>query len=308
MNAELATKRHERPRIGAAQPAGGSIRVAGIGDGPRDPGDRVRVSTLARSGRAPRRRATRSSSSARARSGSRSRSISRCAASRCCCSTTTIGCRPARARSASPSARSRSGIGWASAIAWSPRACRGTSARCIFRDELLYQLRPAARSRARAAGVHQSAAVLRRGLSGREGGVAAEPRDPLEEQRRRARAATPSSATLGIDTPDGRYTIDADYVVACDGSRSTMRALLGQESRGRVFRDRFLIADVRMTAPSPSLAASGRALVLVRPAVPPQPERAAAHAARRRLAHRFPARLGRRSRRWRRSPSTSFRA
>lgn len=53
---------------------------------------------------------------------------------------------------------------------------------------------------------------------------------------------------LGIDTPDGRYTIAADHVVACDGSRSPLRALLGQESKGRTFRDRFLIADIRMQA------------------------------------------------------------
>jgi len=53
---------------------------------------------------------------------------------------------------------------------------------------------------------------------------------------------------LGIDTPSGPYRLHADYVAACDGSRSPMRALLGQESRGRVFRDRFLIADVKMAA------------------------------------------------------------
>ncbi len=50
---------------------------------------------------------------------------------------------------------------------------------------------------------------------------------------------------LGIDTPDGRYSIRADHVAACDGSRSPLRALLGHESKGRVFRDRFLIADVK---------------------------------------------------------------
>jgi 3-(3-hydroxy-phenyl)propionate hydroxylase len=55
---------------------------------------------------------------------------------------------------------------------------------------------------------------------------------------------------VGIDTPDGRYTIAADHVVACDGSRSRLRALLGQESKGRTFRDRFLIADIRMQADS----------------------------------------------------------
>ena len=53
---------------------------------------------------------------------------------------------------------------------------------------------------------------------------------------------------LGIATPDGHYTVAVDHVVACDGSRSPLRALLGQESKGRTFRDRFLIADIRMQA------------------------------------------------------------
>lgn len=57
---------------------------------------------------------------------------------------------------------------------------------------------------------------------------------------------------LSIDTPEGRYRLHAEHVVACDGSRSPLRALLGQESRGRVFRDRFLIADVRMEADFPT--------------------------------------------------------
>jgi len=66
---------------------------------------------------------------------------------------------------------------------------------------------------------------------------------------------------LGIDTPEGRYTIAADHVAACDGARSRLRALLGQESKGRTFRDRFLIADVRMQAgsPAPSTSPSGEA-------------------------------------------------
>jgi 3-(3-hydroxy-phenyl)propionate hydroxylase len=57
---------------------------------------------------------------------------------------------------------------------------------------------------------------------------------------------------LGIDTPGGRYDIVADHVAACDGSRSPLRAMLGLESKGRVFRDRFLIADVRMQANFPA--------------------------------------------------------
>jgi 3-(3-hydroxy-phenyl)propionate hydroxylase len=62
----------------------------------------------------------------------------------------------------------------------------------------------------------------------------------------------PEGVRLGIDTPEGPYTIAAAFVVACDGARSPMRALLGQESKGRVFRDRFLIADVRMQADFPA--------------------------------------------------------
>ena len=58
--------------------------------------------------------------------------------------------------------------------------------------------------------------------------------------------------TLRVATPHGSYAIDADYVVACDGSRSTVRGLLGLESKGQTFRDRFLIADVKMAAPFPS--------------------------------------------------------
>ncbi|MBP7667651.1 MAG: FAD-dependent oxidoreductase [Burkholderiaceae bacterium] len=57
---------------------------------------------------------------------------------------------------------------------------------------------------------------------------------------------------LDVDTPDGRYQLQADYLVACDGSRSPLRGMLGQESKGRVFQDRFLIADVRMQADFPA--------------------------------------------------------
>ena len=56
-------------------------------------------------------------------------------------------------------------------------------------------------------------------------------------------------ATLTVDTPDGPYRLTAGYVAACDGSRSPLRAMLGQESKGRVFQDRFLIADLRLPGP-----------------------------------------------------------
>lgn len=56
-------------------------------------------------------------------------------------------------------------------------------------------------------------------------------------------------ARLTVDTPDGPYEIEADWVIAADGARSTARRLLGLEFKGRVFEDRFLIADVKMRAP-----------------------------------------------------------
>ena len=57
---------------------------------------------------------------------------------------------------------------------------------------------------------------------------------------------------LTVETPEGPYRLKADHLVACDGSRSSVRQLIGQESKGRVFRDRFLIADVKMKLDRPA--------------------------------------------------------
>ena len=59
-------------------------------------------------------------------------------------------------------------------------------------------------------------------------------------------------AILTIETPDGPYRIGANYVVACDGARSSLRQMVGAEFAGKVFEDQFLIADVRMTAEFPT--------------------------------------------------------
>jgi len=56
-----------------------------------------------------------------------------------------------------------------------------------------------------------------------------------------------AGAALTVETPDGEYVVRADYVVACDGARSPLRALLGLSSTGHSFRDRFLIVDVKMS-------------------------------------------------------------
>ena len=64
--------------------------------------------------------------------------------------------------------------------------------------------------------------------------------------------ASDDGVRIDVDTPDGTYSLRCDYLVACDGSRSTVRQLLGLETHGQVFRDRFLIADVRMRADLPA--------------------------------------------------------
>ena len=57
---------------------------------------------------------------------------------------------------------------------------------------------------------------------------------------------------LQVETPDGVYPLRAQYVIAADGARSALRNAMGLDSRGRTFKDRFLIADVKMKAPFPT--------------------------------------------------------
>jgi len=57
--------------------------------------------------------------------------------------------------------------------------------------------------------------------------------------------------TLTIETPEGPYDLDADWVVAADGARSSLRGFLGLDFKGEVFEDRFLIADVKMKGDFP---------------------------------------------------------
>lgn len=57
---------------------------------------------------------------------------------------------------------------------------------------------------------------------------------------------------LRVETPDGVFDIEADWLVAADGARSGIRRMLGLEVDGRIFMDRFLIADVIMQADYPA--------------------------------------------------------
>lgn len=58
--------------------------------------------------------------------------------------------------------------------------------------------------------------------------------------------------TVEAETPDGTYTLEADWLLACDGAHSVAREALGLPFQGKVFRDRFLIADVVMHADFPA--------------------------------------------------------
>jgi 3-(3-hydroxy-phenyl)propionate hydroxylase len=55
-----------------------------------------------------------------------------------------------------------------------------------------------------------------------------------------------------IETPDGEYALRAKYLVAADGSKSPLRTLMGLDTHGRTFKDRFLIADAKMKADFPT--------------------------------------------------------
>ena len=62
----------------------------------------------------------------------------------------------------------------------------------------------------------------------------------------------PDHVVLSVETPEGAYTLHADWLVACDGANSPLRSQLGLDFAGRVFEDNFLIADVVMHADFPT--------------------------------------------------------
>lgn len=55
-----------------------------------------------------------------------------------------------------------------------------------------------------------------------------------------------------IETPDGPYRLEADWLIACDGAKSPIRGMMGLDFAGELFEERFLIADIEMQADFPS--------------------------------------------------------
>lgn len=130
------------------------------------------------------------------------------------------------------------GVGW-------------NTGRVFLRDRLLYRfdlLEEAGHHRPAFVNIqqfHVEAALLARAQA--LGGI-----DVRWQHRVTAVAQDEDGVALTVATPEGEYRLCCDWLIAADGSRSTVRMALGHESTGQVFRDRFLIADVRMQAPFPA--------------------------------------------------------
>mgnify|MGYP003645070122 CR=1 FL=1 len=52
--------------------------------------------------------------------------------------------------------------------------------------------------------------------------------------------------SLEVETPDGPYTLDCDWYIACEGSGSPTRKRMGLAFEGQTFEEHFLIVDVEM--------------------------------------------------------------
>ena len=57
---------------------------------------------------------------------------------------------------------------------------------------------------------------------------------------------------LDVRTREGNYVLRSEWVIACDGSRSPVREMLGLDFEGRIFEDNFLIADIKVKETRPT--------------------------------------------------------
>ncbi|MCF8480989.1 MAG: FAD-dependent monooxygenase [Rhodospirillum sp.] len=58
--------------------------------------------------------------------------------------------------------------------------------------------------------------------------------------------------TLTVDTPDGPYRLDADWLVAADGGRSPIRKMMDLRMEGRSYPGHFVIADIKAEIDRPT--------------------------------------------------------
>ena len=56
-------------------------------------------------------------------------------------------------------------------------------------------------------------------------------------------------AELEVDTPEGLYTLESDWVVAADGGRSAIRTAMDLQMEGASYEGFFVIADIKIDLP-----------------------------------------------------------
>lgn len=61
-----------------------------------------------------------------------------------------------------------------------------------------------------------------------------------------------SLAHITIDTPEGPYTLETDWLVAADGGRSEIRTAMNLQMEGSSYEGFFVIADIRIDLPLPT--------------------------------------------------------
>ncbi|MDZ7809574.1 MAG: FAD-dependent monooxygenase [Arhodomonas sp.] len=78
----------------------------------------------------------------------------------------------------------------------------------------------------------------------------------LVEMRWHARVAGvevgDDGVALDVETPDGPYRLEADYLLAADGARSVVRRALCLSLHGEAYEGRYVIADVQMDSDFPT--------------------------------------------------------
>jgi 3-(3-hydroxy-phenyl)propionate hydroxylase len=66
------------------------------------------------------------------------------------------------------------------------------------------------------------------------------------EQHASGESGDPGGATLALRTGDTAWRMQADWVVACDGGRSTIREALGLKLAGTTYEGRYVIVDIEL--------------------------------------------------------------
>ena len=64
--------------------------------------------------------------------------------------------------------------------------------------------------------------------------------------------ASEDGVVLALDTPDGAYRLPADWLVACDGARSSVRSQMGLRFSGSQYEGTYIIVDIHLPSSYPT--------------------------------------------------------